>query len=68
LTVRKLTAQTFDGKRLNLINSNDLEVRKQYQIEIKNRFATLENLIEGKEVYRALDRLKEKIRTSLKRV
>jgi hypothetical protein len=43
LAVRKQTAQNSNGRRFNLRNLNDLEVRKQYQIEITNRFAALEN-------------------------
>jgi len=35
LAVRKRAAQKFDGGRFNLRKLNDLEVRKQYQIEIK---------------------------------
>jgi hypothetical protein len=45
LAVRKQAAQTFDWERFNLKKLNDLEVRKQYQIEITNRFAALENLM-----------------------
>ena len=37
-------AQRFDGERFNLRKLNELEVRKQYQIEISNTFAALENL------------------------
>jgi hypothetical protein len=44
LAVRKQAAQKFDGIRFNLRKLNDLEVRKQYQIEITNRFAALENV------------------------
>jgi hypothetical protein len=44
LAVRTQAAQTFDRKRFNLKKLNYLEVRKQYQIEITNRFAALENL------------------------
>jgi hypothetical protein len=44
LAVRKQVAQNFDGGRFNLRKLNDLEVRKQYQIEITNRFAALENV------------------------
>jgi hypothetical protein len=39
LAVRKQAAQKFDWGRFNLRKLNDLEVRKQYQIEITNRFA-----------------------------
>ena len=44
LAVRKQAAQKSDGGRFNLKKLNDLEVRKQYKIEI--RFAALENLSE----------------------
>ena len=38
LAVRKQEAQKSDGGRFNLRKLNDLEVRKQYQIEIKTGF------------------------------
>ena len=44
LAVIKQAAQKSDGGRFNLRKLNDLEVRKQYQIEITNRFAALENV------------------------
>ena len=44
LAVRKQETQKCDGGRFNLRKLNDLEVRKQYQIEITNRFAALENV------------------------
>jgi hypothetical protein len=43
LAVSKETAQKFDGERFNFRNLNELEVRKQYQIEITDGFAALEN-------------------------
>ena len=43
LAVRKQVAQKSDGGRFNLRKLNCLEVRKQYQIEITNRFTALEN-------------------------
>jgi hypothetical protein len=42
LAVRKQAAQKFDGERFNLRKLNDLEIRKQYRIEITNRFAGLQ--------------------------
>jgi hypothetical protein len=60
------TAQKFDGERLNLRKLNELEVRKQYQIEITNRFAALENLGEGKDVNKAWENIKENFKTSAK--
>jgi len=43
LAVSKQAAQKFDGERFYLRNLNELEVRKHYQIEIRNGFAALEN-------------------------
>jgi hypothetical protein len=43
LAVSKQTAQKFDGERFNLRKLNELEVTKQYQIEIRNGFAALKN-------------------------
>ena len=43
LAVSKQAAQKFDGERFNLRKLNELEFRKQYQIEITNRFVVLEN-------------------------
>jgi hypothetical protein len=43
LGVSKQAAQKLDGEGFNLRNLNELEVSKQYQIEITNRFAALEN-------------------------
>ena len=42
MAVRKQAAQKSDGVRFNLRRLNDLEVRKQYQIEITNRCAARE--------------------------
>jgi hypothetical protein len=44
LAASKQSAQKFIVERFNLRKLNELEVRKQYQIEITNRFAALENL------------------------
>jgi hypothetical protein len=41
-------------------------VRKQYQTQISNRFAALENLNDSKDINRAWENVKEKIRTSAK--
>jgi hypothetical protein len=41
LTVSKQAAQKFDGERFNIRKLNELEGRKEYQIEITNRFEEL---------------------------
>jgi len=41
LAVSKQATQMFGGERFNLRKQNELEVRKQYQIEITKKFAAL---------------------------
>jgi len=64
LAISKQAVHKFDGERFNLRNLNELEVRKQYQTEIKNRFTALENLNDDEDVNRAWENVKEKIKTS----
>ena len=52
------------GGRFNLRKLNELEVRKQYQIEITNRFAALENVSEDEDINRGWESIKENIKTS----
>ena len=66
LAVNKQGAQTFDGDRFNLRNLNELEVRKQYQIEISNKFAALENLRDSEDMNRVWESIKENIKISTK--
>jgi hypothetical protein len=49
LAVSKQAALKFDLERFNLRKLNELEVRKQYQIKISNRLATLQNLNDSDE-------------------
>jgi len=59
LAVNKQATQRFDGERFNLRKQNELEVRKQYQIEITNMFAALENLSDDEDINRAWETLKK---------
>jgi hypothetical protein len=52
------------GERFNLRKLNELEVRKQYQIQITNRFAPLEKLNNDGDINRAWENIKEGIQTS----
>jgi len=52
LAVGKQATPRLDRHRFNLSKLNELEVRKQYQVEITNRFAALENLNEDEDVNR----------------
>ena len=64
LAVSKPAAQRFDRQRFNLKKLNDLEVWKQYQIEITKRFAALEKFKDGEDVNRTWENIKENIKTS----
>ena len=66
MAVSKQAAQTFDVERFNLRKLSALEVRKQYQIEITNNFAALENLNDNEDINRAWENMKENIKTSAK--
>jgi predicted lipase len=66
LAVRKQAAQRFDGEKFNLRKLNDLEVRKQYQIEITNRFAALGTVSNEEDINRAWERIKENMKTKAK--
>ena len=66
MAVSKQAAQRFDEERFNLRKLSELEVRKQYQIEITNMFAALENLNDDEDIKRAWENIKENIKTSAK--
>jgi hypothetical protein len=62
----KQETQKFDVVRFNLRNLSELEVRKQYQIKISNRFAALDNLNDSEGINRTWENIKENIQTSVK--
>jgi hypothetical protein len=66
LAVSKQAAQKFDAERFNLNNLSELEVRKQCQIKISDRFEALENLNVSEDINRALENIKESIKISAK--
>ena len=66
MAVNKQAAQNFDGEGFNLRKLNELEVKKQYQIEITNRFAALGNLSDNEDINRDWENIKENIKTSPK--
>ena len=66
LAVSKEAAQKFDGERFNLGKLKELEVRKQYQIEITNGYAALENLNDSEDINGAWKNFKENILKSAK--
>ena len=64
MAVSKQVAQKVDVERFNLRQLNELEVRKQYQNKISNRFAALENLSDSEDINRAWENSKENIKIS----
>ena len=66
LAVSKQTPQRLDGERFNLRKLKVLEVKKQYQTEITNRFAALGNISDDEDINRAWENIKENIKTSAK--
>jgi hypothetical protein len=62
----KEATQQFDGDRFNPRKLNELEVRKRYQIDATNRFVSLGNVIDDKDINRA--RAKSMSKPQVKRV
>jgi hypothetical protein len=53
ISVSKGERQKFDLERFDLKNLDDIEVKEKYQVEISNRFATLESLDESFDINNA---------------
>jgi len=68
LAVNKQAAQKFNRERFNLRKLNELKFGKQYQIDILNRFASLDNLRDREDINRNWGRLKKISKPQLKRV
>jgi hypothetical protein len=66
LSVGKRMVKKMDVERFNLKQSNEEEVKKQYHITIKNKFAALENLDDNGDINRAWKTIRENIRISAK--
>ena len=66
LAVSKQETQRSNGERFNLRKLDELLVRKQYQTEITNRFAALENVSDDEDINGAWEKIKENIKTSTK--
>jgi hypothetical protein len=53
-------------ERFNLKKLNELEVRKQSQIKISNRFTALDNLSDNEDIKRARENIKENTKPQVK--
>jgi hypothetical protein len=66
LAVSKQTSQRFDGERFNLRKLNELDVKKEFQFEITNRFVASENFSDDENINRVLENIKQDIKPSAK--
>jgi hypothetical protein len=66
LAVCKRMVKKMDVERFNLKQSNEVEVKEQYQVTIKNNFAGLENLDDNLGINKAWETIRENIRISAK--
>ena len=64
LTLSEQAPQKIDVEEFNFRKLNGLYFSKQYQIEISNRFAGLENLRDSDDVSRAWENFNENIKSS----
>jgi hypothetical protein len=59
ISVSKQARQNSDLERFDLKKLNDVEVKEKYQVEISNRFATLESLYESFDINNAWESIKK---------
>jgi hypothetical protein len=66
LAPNEQTLHKFHMERFNLKKLDVVEGKKQYRVEISNRFAALENLDDDVDINRAWETIRENIRISAK--
>jgi hypothetical protein len=66
LAVNKQILQRLHMERFNLKKLNEVEGKKQYHVEVSNRFAALEDMDTGVEINSAWERIRENINISAK--
>jgi uncharacterized FlaG/YvyC family protein len=64
--VGKQLVKKMDVKRFKVKKLNEEEVKEQYQVTIKNKFAVLENLDDNGDINKACETIRENIRISAK--
>jgi hypothetical protein len=64
LAVSKRAAQKVGTERFNVKKLNEGDVKEQYQVTIRNKFAALENLEDSGDINRAWDNIRENIKIS----
>jgi hypothetical protein len=66
LAVGKRLVKKMDAERFNLKQLNEEEVKEQYRVTIKNKFAALESLDDNGDINEAWETIIENIRISAK--
>jgi hypothetical protein len=66
ISVSKQASKNFELERLDLKKLDDVEVKEKYQVEISNRFAALESLVESFDINNAWGNIREIIKTLAK--
>jgi hypothetical protein len=66
ISVSKRARQKCDLERFDLKNLDDVQIKEKYQVEVSNRFATLEILDESFDINNAWESIGENIKTSAK--
>jgi hypothetical protein len=66
ISASKRSMQKFDLERFDLKKLNDVEAKEKYQVEISNRFSTIESLDESFDINNAWESIRENIKTSAK--
>jgi hypothetical protein len=64
LAVSQRAAQKVDTERFNVKKLNDRDVKEQYQVTIRNKFAALRNLEDSGDINGAWDNIRENIKIS----
>jgi arginine utilization protein RocB len=66
LAVSKRAAQKIDTERFNVKKLNEGDVKEQYQVTTRNKFAALENFEHNEDINRVWDSVRENIKISVK--
>jgi hypothetical protein len=64
LAASKRAAQMIDTEKLHLKKLNEGDVKEQYLVTIRNRFAALETLEDSRDINRAWGNIRENIKIS----
>jgi hypothetical protein len=62
LAMSKRAAQEINTERFNVKKLNEGDVKEQYQVIIRNKFAALENLEDSRDINRTWDTIRENIK------